>query len=924
MRKITRNIIALIMAILTITSTSITALAVENSNEEYGVDTPTAQTNVYLNVDDSDILVSVPKTVIVSGTRDENDNLYKGYYGVSVNGDWSGSSVVNVVPDEEVELTQSGKKNVTASISQTKTSWAVNETDEIATGTISTKELSAGSWNGVFNFNISYEESSGIPSGYTVLYKYDLSATKDDDVAAYYCVPNENTEPIEIATSSESSSLLSRLSDMISPLLEDEENIVEYNGVKYTLSDDDTLVISGEGQMKEAVYKDLYDLAGVSDNVTSKYTVNQETAKELYETRYPNRTFTEAKFNGINVDCYGNISVLHVYYGDTYNWGLHCGYAVNTFPENLLLDDNGNAVTGSDIQTYVNSIMKNYVVSLPKKIIIKNGVTNISNNAFDGCKSIEEVEVGNTVKSIGTRAFTHSESLTKINFPDSLETIGSSAFSYTKLADIKLGKSMKSVGGSAFSYCSKLENVDLGPSVERLEGGTFEACYHLSYVKFPLSLKYCGTNSFASGSPRTEYEGTVDDWCNITFKDEYATPTRISNNKGFYANGELVTNVKLHTESIGNFAFYGCKSLESVEFADTVHTIGQQAFASSGLTSIHLPSTITKYGYQMFANCNSLTSAKLDFIGEKENLASNWFYYCKALERVELADTIQAIPAYSFIYCESLTDINIPTSVMTIGTEAFYNCNQVTHFDLPETLVSIGNYAFAKTGITEIELPNSLESIGDAALSNTAITTIKIPEKVTVLPASLFASSSLERIVIPNGVTTLGRSLFRNCSSLKYVYIPESVTSADSYLFYELPTTLTVGPKGSGCNIELGDMTTIPAYLFHSSNIKSVVLPNTVEIIGTYAFNKTEIVEVRVPDGVTEIGSSAFNTCASLETVYLPNSLTKINTSAFTGMAEGSVIYCESQEVADLLLPSGRASKYTASKTTVIVDATKF
>lgn len=79
-----------------------------------------AQTDVYLNVEDGDVTVSVPTTIILDGTSDENGK-HVGEYSVWAAGDISGNTYLNVYPiSSEVELTSQGKSSVTAAITQEK------------------------------------------------------------------------------------------------------------------------------------------------------------------------------------------------------------------------------------------------------------------------------------------------------------------------------------------------------------------------------------------------------------------------------------------------------------------------------------------------------------------------------------------------------------------------------------------------------------------------------------------------------------------------------------------------------------------------------------------------------------------------------------------------------------------------------------
>lgn len=60
--------------------------------------------------------------------------------------------------------------------------------------------------------------------------------------------------------------------------------------------------------------------------------------------------------------------------------------------------------------------------------------------------------------------------------------------------------------------------------------------------------------------------------------------------------------------TIGIGAFYGCTGLTSVIIQNGVTTIGDYAFARSGLTSVTIPDSVTTIGSTAFYSCSSLTS----------------------------------------------------------------------------------------------------------------------------------------------------------------------------------------------------------------------------------------------------------------------------------------------------------------------------
>lgn len=114
-------------------------------------------TDVYLTVDNSQLIVGVPTTVILNGEPNENGK-YEGDYSIYAKGDIAGDQTLNIYPETDtVVMRQKGKLNKEAEIKQDLISFVSADIVDgmTTTGTISAESLSAGSWNGNFNFVIS-------------------------------------------------------------------------------------------------------------------------------------------------------------------------------------------------------------------------------------------------------------------------------------------------------------------------------------------------------------------------------------------------------------------------------------------------------------------------------------------------------------------------------------------------------------------------------------------------------------------------------------------------------------------------------------------------------------------------------------------------------------------------------------------------
>lgn len=145
--------------------------------------------------------------------------------------------------------------------------------------------------------------------------------------------------------------------------------------------------------------------------------------------------------------------------------------------------------------------------------------------------------------------------------------------------------------------------------------------------------------------------------------------------------------------SIGEYAFYACLDITSVEIPATVKTIGSNAFATCwDMTDIVIPPSVTEIGEGAFYYCMSLKSVTIPASVTK--LPDNAFTMCTELETVNLPDTLTSIGVSAFEYCSALSEIVIPSGVTSIGADAFVNCAGLTAVEIPASVTEIGTHAF--------------------------------------------------------------------------------------------------------------------------------------------------------------------------------------------------------------------------------------
>ena len=76
-------------------------------------------------------------------------------------------------------------------------------------------------------------------------------------------------------------------------------------------------------------------------------------------------------------------------------------------------------------------------------------------------------------------------------------------------------------------------------------------------------------------------------------------------------------------------------------------------------------------------------------------IGNSAFYDCEKLSSVSIPSSITKIDNRAFQGCSTLSSINIPNSVTAIGESAFAYCSGITSITLPNSLTTIGANAFS-------------------------------------------------------------------------------------------------------------------------------------------------------------------------------------------------------------------------------------
>ena len=272
--------------------------------------------------------------------------------------------------------------------------------------------------------------------------------------------------------------------------------------------------------------------------------------------------------------------------------------------------------------------------------------------------------------------------------------------------------------------------------------------------------------------------------------------------------------------SIRYEAFKNCSGLTSVIIPSSVTRIGMYAFSGcSRLTGVTIPSSVTSIGKSAFDGCSGLTSVIIP--SSVTSIEASAFSGCSRLTSVTIPSSVTSIEPAAFYGCSSLTSVIIPNSVTSIGTWAFENCSSLTGVTIPRSVTSIGVQAFMSCSrLTSVTIPSSVISIGARAFSGCSrLTSITIPRSVTSIEESTFVNcSSLASVTIPSSVTSIKGAAFYGCSNLTSVTIPSSVTSIGAWAFGSCSSLTSVVFKGNNPPVHDASI-----FLYTPSSLKLIV-----------------------------------------------------------------------------------------------------
>ncbi len=341
------------------------------------------------------------------------------------------------------------------------------------------------------------------------------------------------------------------------------------------------------------------------------------------------------------------------------------------------------------------------------------------------------------------------------------------------------------------------------------------------------------------------YEGKIEDWCNILFKQH----PLLLYSKHFFLHDDdnqyyepIDLKIPEGIENLNDYSFYNMPNVVSVTIPSTVKNIGKEVFNLRNVNQLYFDGTINDW-------CMiNITYSVFKYFKEFYLKDESGDYYL--LENLVIPKGIKEVGKYQFADLKQLKSVTFNESVESIGDYAFKYCSNLLEIDLPYSLKRLGRQVFYMCNLDIIKLKDQLEEVSYNSLNCGDYASILIDKDY--IPA--------EWSIKDNG------NLYVNSDYDSIIYVDNN-----KYLVFNTTfKAVLVKYNGNESIHTVKSTITYEGITYH------------VEIVGAKAYSyHDEIKELYFEEGIKGIKTKAFYGCYNLKVVKLPNSIEFLKENVF-------------------------------------------
>lgn len=522
------------------------------------------------------------------------------------------------------------------------------------------------------------------------------------------------------------------------------------------------------------------------------------------------------------------------------------------------------------------------------------GITSLEDAVFADCSSLKEINIPSSVTTICDWAFENCRSLTSITIPDNVTSIGKSAFGgCSNLKSLYLPANIKTIGDAAFNGCGSLTRINAKMKDPVAIGeDTFTG---LDYDKCELLVPEGSAEAYRQAAVWSNFNNITDITVVVTDNAGLLQYMIEKNDKNYKNN---ITRLKV----IGHINIYdiqciremaGCWLEESGKKTDG--NLQYLDLQEAKLVGSDIGINVYTNGSNQGENNTIECTAKIEPDG---NHFSNLFRNVSKLNTVIMPEYLTTTGSGTFMD-SPLSSITLPKNLTSIGNNAFNGCGGLRDISIPSGVTSIGKGAFKGCGLKEFTLPKQVNEITDEMFFNCSLQHIYLHDGLKSIGNYAFAISALKEINIPNSVAYIGDNCFQGCGLEKAVILSDQITEIPNEAFADCNALHTIKLPA---NLErIGERAFIGTWRLGTK--EGLTIPSKVREIGAEAFYKSlfDAVDIVLPASLTNIYSAFEGSGARVIHCYMPEPLPL---SSFSFGGGGSLSNCK------LYVPKGCANKY--------------
>lgn len=324
-----------------------------------------------------------------------------------------------------------------------------------------------------------------------------------------------------------------------------------------------------------------------------------------------------------------------------------------------------------------------------KEITLK-GMAEIGCAAFVNCASLKSFPFDH-VNKIGESAFSDSGIAGSITLPDNVESLGENAFDRCKsLEEVVVQDCV--IKDNSFDGCTNLKCLTMN-------GGEISGTIYAEKLILNSNVKKVGL--FSGGDMKElEINGPSD----MEFHKDFAHSAsglekvvisgQLNLPEYAFSGAKKLKQVVLKNgvSELEKYMFDNCENLEDVSFENvSLKTISSSAFADCGnLKTITLPETVTKIDTYAFENCKKLEQIQIP--SKTETIGRAAFLECSALQKINIPSSVKTIETWAFAKT-GLKEVTLQDGLKTIESRAFSPCLNLKKIRIPKTVTKMENQA---------------------------------------------------------------------------------------------------------------------------------------------------------------------------------------------------------------------------------------